>query len=141
MHNLVLDTNVVVSACISEFAPPGKIIDELFLGDRVNWCVSIEVFAEYNEVLSRDKFLKIKGFTRNAQKFLQYVAEFGLWFEPEIKFTESPDTDDNIFLDLAFVASADFIITGNLKDFPTPHFQNIPVVSPADYWNNFRERK
>lgn len=141
MHNLVFDTNVVVSACISAFAPPGRIIDELFLEEQVNLCISIEVFSEYNEVLSRDKFLKIKGFTRNAQKFLQYVAEFGLWFEPEISFTESRDADDNIFLDLAFAAAADFIITGNFKDFPTPHFQNIPVVSPADYWNVFRERK
>ncbi len=135
MHKLVLDTNVIVSSCISEHAPPGKIIDQLFLEDKIVICLSADVLAEYTEVLNRDKFLHIKGFSQNAQKFLQYVAEFGLWFEPTVVFTQSPDVDDNIFLDLAFAATANFIVTGNLKHFPNPDFRGIQVVSPADYWN------
>ncbi len=51
----------------------------------------------------------------------------------------STDSDDNIFLDLAFAATADFIVTGKLRDFPTPELQGIRVVSPADYWNFFRD--
>lgn len=138
MHKLVLDTNVVVSACISGHTPPGKIIDHLFLQDQIEICLSVEVMEEYAEVLNRDKFSKVQGFIRNAERFLQYVAEFGLWFEPTVVFTESPDADDNIFLDLAFAATADFIVTGNLRDFPTPEFQGTRVVSPADYWNLYR---
>lgn len=137
MHKLVLDTNVVVSACISDFAPPARIVDELFLQDKIALCVSQEVLAEYIEVLNRDKFLKIRGFTANAQKFLRYVAEFGHWFEPEISFMDATDADDNIFLDLAFCAASDFIISGNLKHFPSPDFKGIPIVSPSDYWRKF----
>jgi len=138
MHRLVLDTNVIVSACISEHAPPGKIVDHLFWEDKIAICLSADVLEEYSEVLNRDKFSRIKGFSQNAQKFLQYVAEFGLWFEPTVLFSESPDADDNIFLNLAFAATADFIVTGNLQDFPTPEFRGIRVVSPADYWNLYR---
>ncbi len=140
MQKLVLDTNVVVSSCISEFNPPGKIIDELFMEGKIALCISQPVLAEYVEVLNRKKFSNYKGFAANAQKFLLFLSENGLWFEPETNFQICTDPDDDILLDLAFAASADFVVNGNLKHFPMKEFHGIPVLSPAEYWNFFRPK-
>jgi putative PIN family toxin of toxin-antitoxin system len=53
MQKLILDTNVIVSALISN-AIPSKILYELVLTEKVKICLSEEVFAEYVEVLSRE---------------------------------------------------------------------------------------
>jgi len=69
MQKLILDTNVVVSALISNSIPT-KILYELVLTEKVKTCLSEEVFAEYVEVLNRDKFAKFTNFKTNAEVVL-----------------------------------------------------------------------
>lgn len=47
------------------------------------------------------------------------------------------DPSDNKFLDLALSASADFLITGNLKHFPFNRLENTEILSPEKYWNTY----
>ena len=61
MQKIVLDTNVLVSALISN-GIPSQIITELVLPKRVLVCLSEAVLSEYIEVLSRDKFSKFGNF-------------------------------------------------------------------------------
>jgi predicted nucleic acid-binding protein len=39
MHKVVLDTNVIISACISSVNAPGLIIDKLFFEDKATMSV------------------------------------------------------------------------------------------------------
>ena len=57
MQKLILDTNVIVSALISKSIPT-KILYELVLTSKVETCLSDEIFAEYIEVMNREKFTK-----------------------------------------------------------------------------------
>jgi len=57
MQRLVIDTNVLVSALIQE-SFPYRIIFEVFPDKNKVWCISDEVFGEYDEVLNRAKFSK-----------------------------------------------------------------------------------
>lgn len=138
MHKVVLDTNVIISACISSVNAPGLIIDKLFFEDKITLCLSQDVLDEYLEVLKRPKFQKISSFSKNAQKFVHYLHKSAEWYNPQVKYQDAHDVDDNIFLELAVEASADFLITGNLKDFPTPDFKNIRIVSPSEYWTVYQ---
>lgn len=61
MQKIILDTNVVVSALISSSIPT-KILYDLVLTQKVETCLSDEVFAEYIEVLNRDKFTRFANF-------------------------------------------------------------------------------
>lgn len=42
------------------------------------------------------------------------------------------DSDDNVFLECAVAGRADYVVTGNLRDFP-PRFEDIRVVSPRQF--------
>ena len=42
-------------------------------------------------------------------------------------------TDDDKFLELAVSGRADYLITGNLKDFPPSPFRGIEIVNPAEF--------
>ena len=55
MQKIVIDTNVIVSALIQR-SFPYHIINELFIENKVQLCVSDELLAEYFEVLKRPKF-------------------------------------------------------------------------------------
>ncbi len=58
MQKVILDTNVVVSALLSN-SVPSSIMYELVLTRTVEVCLSEEVVAEYVAVLARDKFRKL----------------------------------------------------------------------------------
>jgi uncharacterized protein len=69
MQRLILDTNVIVSVLISNSIPT-KILYELVLTEKVKTCLSEEVFAEYVEVLNREKFAKFTNFKTKAEVVL-----------------------------------------------------------------------
>ncbi|MCS6938653.1 MAG: putative toxin-antitoxin system toxin component, PIN family [Roseiflexaceae bacterium] len=73
MTLIVLDTNVLVSALLSPFGPPARILDMVLRGDlRVAY--DDRVLAEYRAVLARPKF----GFAANdVNVLLEYLEMSG----------------------------------------------------------------
>lgn len=111
---LVIDTNVVISgalkpnglertALIFALTPPARLF------------VSKEIVAEYGEVMSRPE-LRIPANER--KKLLELVGARSRTVEPARKLSVSRDPDDDIFLECAEAAHADYLITGNKKHFP-----------------------
>ncbi len=137
MQRLVIDTNVLVSAMISD-GFPGKIVEELVMENRVELCVSAAVLEEYEDVLGREKFRKVRGFLPNAQKALAYIKENARTFLPSQRVQLLNDPDDDMFLELALEASADFLITGNTNDFTIGNIGQTPIITPAVYWQRHR---
>jgi uncharacterized protein len=84
MQKILLDTNVVVSALISR-SIPSKILYELVLPKTVQLCLSEEIFAEYVEVLNRDKFSKYSGFKSNAIVVLSKLSEVSTFYQTNRK--------------------------------------------------------
>lgn len=56
----------------------------------------------------------------------------GELFRPEGSQTVSPDPDDAKFLHCAEEAEAEFIVTGNKRDFPDTPYGMIQVVNAAE---------
>lgn len=54
MQKLILDTNIIVSALISNSIPT-KILYELVLPQKVKMCLSDEIFLEYVAVMNRER--------------------------------------------------------------------------------------
>ena len=61
MQKIVIDTNVIVSALIQR-GYSYLIINEVFIEQKFQLCVSGELLTEYYEVLSRPKFSKFPDF-------------------------------------------------------------------------------
>ncbi len=53
MQKIILDTNIIVSALISN-SIPSKILYELVLPQKVKTCLSDEIFTEYVAVMNRE---------------------------------------------------------------------------------------
>ncbi len=135
MQKVVLDTNVLVSALIQR-SYPYLILNELFLEQRFQLCVSDEVLAEYHEVLSRPKFARFADFFVRANALLTEVENRAVHYTPTIRLSLISDPDDNMILELADVCKANFVVTGNTTDFTFPVYKNTQIVGPKEYWES-----
>jgi putative PIN family toxin of toxin-antitoxin system len=137
MQRIVVDTNVLVSAFIQKSYP--YLIIDSFPTKDVQWCISDDILEEYTDVLKRAKFSKYKGFSRNAQSLLTDIGDITVKYYPEIKLAIIKDLSDNKFLELAAAINADFLITGNTKDFTMSSFGQTEIITPKEYWETYRQ--
>jgi putative PIN family toxin of toxin-antitoxin system len=111
---LVLDTNVVVSVALR---PEGlqRTVFLLVLTKPARLYVSAAILAEYRTVLSRPELQIRKGL---RHRFLQLIARRARLVSPAKRLTVTADPGDNIFVECADFARADYLVTGNQRHFP-----------------------
>ena len=111
---LVIDTNVVVSAALK---PEGLQRTTLLLAitKPARFYVSRPILEEYADVLSRPELGIRKG---SRQQLLQLIRNNSHIVTPSRRLEVTSDPDDNVFLECADAARADYLITGNQKHFP-----------------------
>ena len=112
---VVIDTNVLVSAALAPEGLEAQIF-VLVAYRAVELCLSDEVLAEYRSVLARPKFAGIDA--KRVSRLLSLVTEEAVMITPPQHLAVSKDEPDNRFLECAVAGRADYIITGNLRDFP-----------------------
>ncbi len=138
MQKIIIDTNVLVSALIQRNYP-NFILDNYVLENLVQVCISTDLFKEYLEVLNRPKFSKYHDFVNKAEYVLAQIEARATKFYPTIRLEIIGDCADNRLLELAVESKADFIITGNTNDFIMADFKGTEIVTPKEYWDNYRE--
>lgn len=111
---LVIDTNVVISAALK---PEGLQRTALILAvtKPALFYVSHPILKEYADVLSRPELAIRKGI---RQQLLQLIKNHSHIVRPSRRLEVCTDPDDNVFIECADVARADYLITGNQKHFP-----------------------
>jgi putative PIN family toxin of toxin-antitoxin system len=137
MQRVVIDTNVIISSIIQK-SYPYTIVYELFIDDKIELCVSENLMEEYYDVLRREKFTKFHDFFLRAEALLMEIEMKSTLFKPKIKLQLISDEDDNMILELADECNADFIITGNTTDFTFPTYKETKIVTPKEYWDNYK---
>lgn len=127
---LVLDTNVVVSGALKS-----KGLERTALTFALTlpaaFFVTKEILAEYSEVLSRPE-LRIP--TDESKALIALITGRSSLVVPTRKLLVCPDPDDNIFLECAEASRADYLITGNLKHFPS-YWRNTKVINARELVN------
>ena len=111
---LVVDTNIVVSAALK---PDGlqRTVLLLAITKPARLYVSEAIMAEYREVLARPKMNIRKGL---QQQMLQLIRSRSYPVKPARLLEVTADPDDNMFLECADAARADYLVTGNQRHFP-----------------------
>lgn len=124
---LVLDTNVVISGALK---PTGLERTALIfaLTRPAGLLVSEAILAEYIEVLSRPE-LRIPSNER--QPLMDLITRASRLVVPGRKLEICHDPDDNIFLECAETARADYFITGNIKHFPR-YWRNTKIINARE---------
>lgn len=126
---VVLDTNVLISACWSPGGLEGRLV-ALVLEGQLTACVTEAVLAEYREVARRPKFAtRAVCFERMIAGF-ETIADVVLPGEPTAVAT---DPDDNHLLECAHGAAARWLITGNLRHFPSD-WNGTQIVNARQYF-------
>ena len=125
---LVVDTNVLVSALLSNRGLPRTALT-IATTKPARLYLSAEILAEYTDVLSRPE-LRIRDGLRN--RFLQLLQKRGHLVRPSARLAVTQDPDDNIFVECADSARADYLITGNLRHFPR-YWKNTKIVSCREF--------
>ena len=124
MQKLVLDTNVIISAALSDKGNP-SIIFKLIYDGKLHLCYNAQILSEYTDVLSRAKF----SFSQEKQKnFLDKIVEIGIVVNTASSDTQLPDESDRVFYDTA-KACKGILITGNTKHYPNEPF----ILTPMDF--------
>lgn len=111
---LVLDTNIVISAALR---PDGlqRTVFLLATTKPARLYISQPVLTEYRDVISRPELRIRRGLQR---QFLDLIVKKSHLVTPRKRLHVTSDPDDNIFIECADAAGADYLVTGNPRHFP-----------------------
>jgi uncharacterized protein len=111
---LVIDTNILVSAALN---PDGLQRTALLLAitKPARLYVTLPILEEYAGVLRRPRINIRKG---ERLWLLQLIKNRSYTVTPSRHLPVASDPDDNIFIECADAARADYLITGNQRHFP-----------------------
>jgi uncharacterized protein len=124
----VLDTNVVVSGLLKPGGLEALILD-LGHAERFTMVVSEALLQEYEGVLRRPR-LRIGS--AEVARFIRRIREKALPVEPEVHVQAAHDPDDDMVLECALAADAQYVVTGNTRHFPS-EFQDIRIIPPRQF--------
>ena len=129
---IVLDTNILVGACLGSHAA-NRILAACLQG-KATPLVGAALLAEYEDVINRDDVFK-KGCLNRAERNQVLDALFGVSEWARIYYLWRPnlrDEADNHVLELAVAGRADCLVTRNLGDFKQTEllFPNIRICLP-----------
>lgn len=133
---IVLDTNVVVSGLLQSQGNPSQVL-MLALAGAMQVCHDKRILAEYTEVLARPRF---KLNENRVREVLTKLEVDGLAVDATgQRDLDLPDADDEPFLAVALAAQADYLVTGNLADYPAEKRKGCAVVAPAQFMEIWRQ--
>lgn len=137
---VVIDTNLIVSGFINKFGHPHQLISKL-RENLFELVVTHELWAEYEEVLSRPKLLKVfKISEEELIAVLRRIQRGAILVKPAILTIETRDQEDQKVLVTALEGNADYLVTGDedllvLKD--NNKLDQLKIVSVKEFLKLF----
>ena len=133
--NVVIDTNVLVGACLGTGA--SSYVIEACIRAQCQPLIGNALFAEYEDVFGRaDVFVGSRLTASERNELLDVFFSRCRWTRVYYSWRPNlPDEADNHLVELAVAGGAEFIVTRNLRDVQRmelrcPQFR---VVSPEDF--------
>ncbi len=132
---IVVDTNILVSA-ILRGRMPKRAIQSIIDRPDWNWLVSLEILAEYKDVLLRPKFKLSQEVIEEWWEIFDTVTQL---IEVEVKVDFPRDRKDAKFLACALAGNANFLITGDRDFTEVETLGNTKIVSVSGFLDRILE--
>lgn len=136
--NITLDTNVLVTATRSRQGASFRLLAGL-PDPRCRLALSVALYTEWQDVLSRPEHLPPGMGPEDARAFLRYLVSLAhlqavhyLW-RPFLR-----DPDDDMVLECAVASSSRYLVTHNLRDFRGIESLGVQPITPADFLLSLR---
>ena len=129
---VILDTNAITSALLSPQGLPAKIWN-LVLDGKITIVYDNHIFAEYVDVLNRDKFNLDRELIGLV---IDFIAKEGEYAQAEYQKIEFTDEDDRVFYELYKSGYADCLITGNKRHFPNDR----GIITAREFFDKYEPK-
>ncbi len=126
----VFDTNVIVSALLFNESTPGRALFRAT--DQGELLVSQQLMEQLTEVLMREKFDAYLA-RDERERLLGGLVEDGTLIIPSCEIQACRDPSDDRVLELAVSGSARCIVTGDKDLLVLNPFQDIAILTPAEF--------
>jgi len=127
---VVFDCNTLVSALIRGDTPPGAAFD--LARSHCDLITSEACLVEMKRIFYKDKFANY--FSREeADIFLEVFREAAEVVERTEEIRACRDPKDDMYLETAVAAKADYIVTGDADLLILNPFRGISILSPRDF--------
>ncbi len=136
---IVVDTNVFISVPIGQSESTSRELVRLCLRGKYQPLMGNALFAEYQDVINRDRIISLCPLTTEERTNLlaafmnvcQWVRVYYLW-RPNLL-----DEADNHLIELAVAGNAQIIATRNIKDFRRSQLQfpQLEILKPEEVLN------
>ncbi len=131
---VVIDTNVFVSGLISSaVSPPVRILGAIKNKKAIH-LVSDPIIDEYLRVLD---YPRIRKFKKITDEFIRDIAAYLVHWTERVEVVsqirQSPDPDDDKFLEAGVDGEATFLVTGDKADLlHLGEIQGVAIISAAE---------
>ncbi len=131
---VVLDTNVIVSAAINPDGSPARVVGA-WQNREFELVVSQALYLEIEDALSRPRLTKFIVWTFEfKEEFLHELQDIATWVTPAQSLDVlTTDPDDNRVLEAALEGSAEFIVTGDRHLLELREYEGTRIVTPIDF--------
>ncbi|MBI2185232.1 MAG: putative toxin-antitoxin system toxin component, PIN family [Thaumarchaeota archaeon] len=124
---MVFDTNILVSTLIKHGKP--RELWNNVLEDRIKLFTSEEILSEFSEVIIRPELKKYVRRSR-MERLRKILIQKAVLTRVKTRFPQATkDPDDNIVLEAAYSARADYIVSGDKDLLALREFMGIRIVT------------
>jgi uncharacterized protein len=129
---IVIDTNVIIDGIKDDYSYEKQILDAVINGE-------IEAFANH-QTLSENKLIMNRLVTDEnyKQEISLLLTQINL-VKNRHQINVVRDPEDNKILESAVEAGAEFLVTRDNDLLSLEKFQNIAIVTPAEFWNRYQD--
>lgn len=125
----VLDTNIIASATFWRGKP--ALCLESWAKGKFEMAISHPVLTEYEEVIAR---LAVRYPTKQPTDWLSSIKQTGHLFLPATLPASTSDPDDEMFVECAVAAKADYLVTGDKGHLlALQSIAGIKIISASDF--------
>ncbi len=109
---------------------PDRAVRHAFTADRV--AVSDATLTELLDVLSRPRLARFID-PEQREELVALLDSCGIFFAPSKRVTDCRDAKDDKYLELAFAAGAEVIVSGDEDLLVLNPWRGVRILRPADY--------
>ena len=141
MTRLVIDTNILLAACLKEDGIGRQVVKHCLAG-VYKPLIGAALFAEYEDVMSRDALFQASPLS-NAERMEVFRGFLAVCQWTEVYYAwrpNLPDEADNHLVELAVAGGALGIVTRNIKDLTKGElrFPQVKILLPEQCLELFK---